>query len=98
MDNYDLNTGAFLEELDLSYVHEIHVANGPVKDGFKMDVHQYPTSERTRKFTREVLDIPACNPQALTYEILPELLPALGREGLAAELALLKKTLTGHEA
>ncbi|MGB5929880.1 MAG: DUF692 family multinuclear iron-containing protein [Cyclobacteriaceae bacterium] len=98
MDNYNLNAEAFLDELNLENVHEIHIANGPVRDGFKMDVHQYPTSERTRNFTKEVLGRPDCKPSALTYEILPELLPALGKEGLAKELSLLKKTLIKDEA
>lgn len=92
MDNYNLNAESFLEELHLQHVREIHIANGPVRDGFKLDVHQYPTSERTRQFTSSILNRQGCEPEAITYEILPELLPALGKEGLEKELILLKET------
>ncbi|MFA0964653.1 DUF692 family multinuclear iron-containing protein [Roseivirga sp. BDSF3-8] len=92
IDNYELNAESFLHELKMENVKEIHIANGPVKEGFKLDVHQFPTSERTRNFTTEVLKTPGCNPEAITFEILPELLPALGQEGLDKELKLLNRT------
>ncbi len=90
--NLGLDIDAFLDELDLQSVVEIHVACGVEHHGYWLDVH----SRLLRPSTLEWLDRvrPRCpDLRAVTYEIMPEAVPFVGAEAIAGQLADLAKRL-----
>jgi len=82
----------FLAELDLAHVRELHLAGGVIRGRFKLDVHSRVTQDSTVDLARRVIaTAPRLN--VVTYELLPEYVPRLGYDGIAAELGRLRKEL-----
>jgi len=76
---------AFLGELDLAAVREIHVACGIVDRGLRVDVHSRVTRDETLTLLQRVLAMTP-NVEAVIFEILGPVVPFLGVEAIAAEL------------
>jgi uncharacterized protein len=78
-------TDAFLGELDLDAVREIHVACGTEDRGLRVDVHSRITRDETLDLLRKVLAM-APNVEAVIFEILGPAVPSVGVQAIAAEL------------
>ncbi len=76
---------AFLDELDLEAVREIHVACGTEDRGLRVDVHSRITRDETLALLQRVLSM-APNVEAVIFELLGPAVPAVGYEAIAAEL------------
>jgi uncharacterized protein (UPF0276 family) len=86
--NFALDIDGFLDELDLRSVTEIHVACGMEHRGYLLDVHSRQLRPSTLALLERVL--PRCDSlRAVTYEIMPEAVPVVGVDVIAAELARL---------
>lgn len=92
--NFGLDIPAFLDELELDHVVEIHLARGIEHRGFLMDVHSRQLEQSTLDHARLVL-IEAPQVQALTYEVMPEAVSVLGYDRIGEELRRLSQ-LTGN--
>lgn len=79
------NAEAFLAELDLDAVREIHVACGTEDRGLQVDVHSRTTRDTTLALLQRVLGT-APNVEAVIFEILGPAVPAVGHDAIAAEL------------
>ncbi len=90
--NYGLDIPAFLDELDLTRVKEIHVAGGAEHDGFRLDIHSQPTAGSTLDLA---LDIIPRSPsvEVVTYELLKEAIPNLGHDAICAELRRVRQAV-----
>jgi uncharacterized protein (UPF0276 family) len=92
--NHGFDIEAFLDAVDVGAVAELHLAGGVELDGVQVDVHSRPTRESTVVLARRVLDrLPRS--VSVTYELLPEAIPALGEDAIVAELARLRAALAG---
>ena len=90
--NHGFDIRQFLSELNLENVREIHLAGG-VKDGrFQLDVHSRLTQDSTVALAAQVIAA-APRVEAITYELLPEAVPKLGYDAIAAELTRLRQAL-----
>jgi uncharacterized protein (UPF0276 family) len=76
---------AFLAELDLNAVREIHVACGTEDRGVQVDVHSRVTKDETLDLLRRVLPRTP-NVAAVIFEILGPMVPFVGHEAIANEL------------
>jgi uncharacterized protein (UPF0276 family) len=76
---------AFLDEIDLDAVREIHVACGTEDRGLRVDVHSRVTRDTTLALLQRVLPLTP-NVQAVIFEILGPAVPVTGHEAIAAEL------------
>jgi uncharacterized protein len=90
--NYGFDIGAFLDELDLEAVGELHVAGGVERDGLQVDVHSRPTEPSTLALARQVV-ARTPNLGGVTYELLAEAVPVLGPERISAELTRIRSAL-----
>ena len=90
--NYGFDIHAFLEELHLKNVREIHLAGGVQHRGFQLDVHSRTTADSTLELSRMVLT-QSPNVRAVTYEFLREAIPYLGQTTIRRELARIGKSL-----
>jgi uncharacterized protein (UPF0276 family) len=88
--NQGLDIGAFLAELRLEHVREIHLANGVNLRGFQLDVHSRTTRESTITLAEEVVARARGAVQVVTYELLREAVPALGHNAIVQELERLR--------
>jgi len=90
--NYGFDIDAFLDELDLDAVGELHVAGGVERDGLQVDVHSRATEPSTLALAQRVV---ARTPRlgGVTYELLAEAVPILGTERISAELARIRSAL-----
>lgn len=79
----------FLDELDLTSVREIHVANGTTDRGLRVDVHSRLTSDDTLRSLREVLPR-APNTEAVIFEMLGPYVGPTGIDAVAGELRRLR--------
>jgi uncharacterized protein (UPF0276 family) len=89
-DNHRLDVEAFLDELDFGAVREIHLANGVVERGLRLDVH----SRRTRPETLDLADrvlARATAAELVVYELLPQAIESMGDDGIECELTLLRE-------
>jgi uncharacterized protein len=93
--NHGFNIAAFLDELDLSHIHEIHVACGVEHNGFLLDVHSQLTRNSTIELTQGVLRRAAGTAKVVVYEFMPEAVPGLGHAAIADELVRLRGALVG---
>jgi len=93
--NLGFDIAAFLRELDLSRVTEMHVAGGVHDLGFQLDVHSRLTADSTRALAREILQR-APKVRALTFEFLKEAVANLGYPAICGELLRLREALL-HE-
>lgn len=80
---------AFLDELDLAAVREIHVANGTIDRGLRVDVHSRVTRDETRAMLREVLPRTP-NVEAVIFELLGPYIGLTGLEAVANELRTMR--------
>jgi uncharacterized protein (UPF0276 family) len=76
---------AFLDELNLDAVREIHVACGVEDRGLRVDVHSRVTRDGTLELLQHVLAMTP-NVEAVIFEILGPAVPSVGVEAIAAEL------------
>jgi uncharacterized protein (UPF0276 family) len=92
MKNLNFDVEAFLEELDLANVMEMHLAGGVNHKGFQLDVHSRPTNDSTLALAGSILaSAPAI--EAITYEFLKEAVPHLGHNAIAGELLRIRERL-----
>jgi uncharacterized protein (UPF0276 family) len=90
--NFGFDITAFLNELNLAPVKELHVAGGFQHDGFKLDIHSQPTANSTLALALDILN--RCpNLEIVTYELLKEAIPNLGHDGICAELLRIRKAI-----
>ncbi len=90
--NYGFDIEAFLAELDMQPVRELHLAGGTLHRGYRLDVHSRQIADSTIALARRVVK-QAPNLHAITYELLREAVPVLGHETIAGELARLSEHL-----
>jgi uncharacterized protein (UPF0276 family) len=83
--NFGFSIPAFLAELNLDPVYELHVAGGVQHKGFQLDIHSTPASDETLEIALDII-AHAPNLRAVTFEFLNEAIPALGHDGIRAEL------------
>jgi uncharacterized protein len=88
--NHGLEITAFLDELDHSNIHEVHVACGVEHNGFLLDVHSRLTRDSTIGLAQRVVSKAAGNVKAVMYEFMPEAVPGLGRDAIGQEMARLR--------
>lgn len=89
--NHHFNIPAFLQELDLSPVKEIHIAGGTEYKGFKLDIHTNLVSDSTVDLTLQILQHPCCQVETINYELLPQAVDLLGHEAICNELKRLSQ-------
>jgi uncharacterized protein (UPF0276 family) len=82
-------TDAFLDELDLANVREIHIANGTIDRGLRVDVHSRVTRAETRTMLKNVLPRTP-NVEAVIFEILGPYVGPAGLEAIADELRAIR--------
>jgi uncharacterized protein (UPF0276 family) len=90
--NNSFDIDAFLDELDLDAVGEIHVAGGVERDGLQLDVHSRATEPSTLALAKRVI-ARTPNLGGVTYELLAEAVPVLGAERILAELVRIRSAL-----
>lgn len=76
---------AFLDELDLANVREIHIANGTIDRGMRVDVHSRVTRAETRAMLKNVLPRTP-NVEAVIFEMLGPYVGPTGLDAVADEL------------
>jgi len=91
--NQGLNLRAFLDELDLNTVREVHLAGGTAHHGFQLDIHSRTTGDSTLAIAGEVVRR-APNLRAVTFELLKEAVPLLGHDSIAYELSRIRKVIS----
>jgi len=91
--NHGLDVEEFLAEIDFTHVREVHVARGVEHNGFLLDVHSQLTHRSTVDLARHAVDQAAGHAQVVVYEFMPEAVPGLGRDAIAAELRRLRAAL-----
>jgi uncharacterized protein (UPF0276 family) len=90
--NFGLDVKAFLHELDLAPVKEIHVAGGFEHEGFKLDIHSQRTADSTLSLAADLVS--RCpNLEVVTYELLKEAVPSMGTDGICAELGRIRRAM-----
>ncbi len=87
--NQGLDVAAFLDELDLSSVVELHLAGGVRHNGFQLDVHSSPTDSGTLALAREIIER-APSLRAVTYEYLKDAVGLLGHDVICSELTRIR--------
>jgi len=90
--NQGLDIRAFLDELDMAAVREVHIAGGVQYSGFQLDIHSRPARDTTLTLALEIV-ARAPNVRAVTYEFLKEAIAPLGHDAICAELARLRKAI-----
>jgi hypothetical protein len=93
--NHGLDVGRFLQELDATAVRELHVACGVNHNGFQLDVHSRLARSCTVDLAHRVVNGPAANAELVVYEFMPEAVPGLGHDAIAAQLAQLRRRFGG---
>ncbi len=91
--NYGFDVAAFMNELNLAHVREIHLAGGVRHRGFQLDVHSRATADSTLRLADSVCER-APHIRAVTYEFLREAIPHLGHANICAELTRIGQELT----
>lgn len=89
--NHHFDIPAFLDELDISPVKEIHIAGGTEYKGFKLDIHTNLVSDSTIDLTLQLLNNPSCQVETINYELLPQAIDLLGHEAICDELKRLSQ-------
>jgi uncharacterized protein (UPF0276 family) len=87
---------AFLDELDLDAVREIHVACGTEDRGLQVDVHSRVTRDETVARLQSVLAT-APNVEAVIFELLGPAVPSVGHAAIAAELQRIRAAVRDIE-
>ena len=87
--NHKFDIPAFLDELEMTNVRELHVACGVEHNGFLLDVHSRLTRPSTMELAQQVVERSAIA-EVVVYEFMPEAVPGLGYEAIAGELGRLR--------
>lgn len=90
--NLGFDVSAFLAELNLAPVRELHIAGGARHKGFQMDIHSRTTADPTLALALDII-ARAPNLSVVTFEFLKEAVPSLGRSRICAELARIRKAI-----
>jgi uncharacterized protein (UPF0276 family) len=91
--NQGLDIEAFLAELDLAHVWELHVACGVEHRGYWLDVHSRPLRSSTVDLTKRVVAA-APNLRLVTYELLIQAIPLMGYAAIVSQLEELETCLS----
>jgi uncharacterized protein len=91
--NHRFDISAFLDELDMSPVRELHLACGVEHNGFLLDVHSQLTRGSTIELAQGIVRQSAGNTEVAVYEFMPEAVPDLGHDAIVAELRRLRTAL-----
>lgn len=86
VENERLNLDAFLAELDLTAVREVHLAGGTQYRGWQVDVHSRKVPPGALAIATRVVD-GAVNLDVVTYELLQEAFDVMGTPAIVAEIA-----------
>jgi uncharacterized protein (UPF0276 family) len=89
--NQDFDVEAFLEELDLHRVREMHLACGVEHNGFLLDVHSQVARESTLRIGQRIASQLARPDLAIIFEFMDEAVPQLGLDTIVGELARLRR-------
>jgi uncharacterized protein len=92
--NHGFDIPAFLSELHLENVREIHMACGVEHRGFLVDVHSHLLRPSTVDLAQQVVN-QANGVWAVTFELLSEAVPVLGREAVVNEVSRLRPIFHG---
>ena len=88
--NHGFDAVAFVDELDLRQVGEIHVADGMMLDGFYLDAHSGAVADPVWALLEHVL--PRCpNVGAVVFELFGSWFEVVGEERVRADLRRLKQ-------
>lgn len=90
--NQGLDIAAFLNELDLSTVRELHLAGGVEHNGFYLDIHSRTTRDSTLALGLEIIRR-APNLRVVTYELLKEAVKPLGHDAICSELGRIRQAI-----
>jgi len=90
--NQGLDIGAFLGELDLGAVRELHLAGGVKHNGLHLDIHSNTTRDTTLSLALEIVRR-APGLRAVTFEFLKEAVLLLGHDAICAELARIRQAI-----
>jgi uncharacterized protein (UPF0276 family) len=88
--NHGFDIPAFLGELDMRNVRELHVACGVEDNGFLLDVHSRLVRPSTVELAQRVVRQAAGSAQLVTYEFMPEAVPGLGHDAILDQLTRLR--------
>lgn len=93
--NFGLDVTAFLAELDLNNVYEMHLASGQTDPGldFMMDIHAGLTAGNTIALAEKVIKQRPAKLQAVTFEILEEFIEKVSVTKIIEELKKLDNVL-----
>lgn len=80
----------FVAQLPLDRVWEVHLAGGFEFEGYWLDAHSGEIPEPLAELAEEVVPQLA-NLGALTFELLPDFVPAFGLDGIARELVRMRR-------
>jgi uncharacterized protein len=101
--NFGADPLRFIDALDLDAVREIHVAGGPVYQGYKVDIHSRIIAGSTLALLGHVLDL-ASRVEVVVFEVLKEAIPSMGidvlmpaRETLVQRQRALLAAVKGRE-
>lgn len=97
--NFDLDVNNFLEELNLDYIKELHLAGGlyDTEFNFQMDIHAGTIAGSTIELTSKILEKNPKNLEAITFEILEEFIPQIGTTQIINEIRKLNALFNKHE-
>lgn len=90
--NQGLDICAFLDELDLAPVRELHLAGGVQHKGFHLDIHSQPTRDTTLTIGLDIIRRTP-NLRVVTYEFLKEAVVLLGHDGICSELVRIRQAI-----
>ena len=90
--NHALDIAAFLNEVELASVRELHLAGGVRYKDARLDVHSRLTEESTLALGLEII---ARCPQLelVTFEFMREAVPVLGHDAICGELLRIREAL-----
>jgi uncharacterized protein (UPF0276 family) len=93
--NHGFDASAFLHELDLEAVVEVHVAGGGEFAGMYTDSHSGPCPEPVWQLLEEAMPkMP--NLKGITFEFHDSYFPRFGVEGVRAQLERARRIWSGH--
>jgi uncharacterized protein (UPF0276 family) len=84
---------AYLDELNLTRVREVHVADGTEHRGYRLDIHSGLTRDVTLSIAQDVVARANGAVQVVTYELVEEAVSVLGHDAIADELTRLRRLL-----
>lgn len=90
--NQGLDISAFLDELDLGAVRELHLAGGIQHRGFHLDIHSSTTRDTTLSLALEIVRR-APRLSAVTFEFLKEAVSLLGHDRICSELTRIRQAI-----